>query len=99
MSRVPETTDDQQLRALEVAAQNEVALPADAFVIGEPVTAVAITYSRHPRAGLCWWRLGEARAAAALFRKMLWLNPSDNQGARFNLGDVEAGKAWNELER
>ena len=50
-------------------------------------------------AGLCWWRLGEPRAAAALFRKMLWLNPSDNQGARFNLGDVEAGKAWNELER
>ena len=45
-------TEDQQLRALEAAVQNEVVLPADAFVIGEPVTAVAIMYSGHPRAGL-----------------------------------------------
>lgn len=44
--------------------------------------------------GLCWWRLGKTRQAADLFRKMLWLNPSDNQGARFNLAAVEAGKAW-----
>jgi tetratricopeptide (TPR) repeat protein len=44
--------------------------------------------------GLCWWRLGKTREAAAVFRKMLWLNPDDNQGARFNLAEVEAGKAW-----
>ena len=31
---------------------------------------------------------------AAFFRTMLWLNPSDNQGARFNLADVEAGRTW-----
>lgn len=31
--------------------------------------------------------------------KMLWLNPSDNQGARFNLTAVEAGKTWEEMER
>lgn len=48
--------------------------------------------------GLCWWRLGKTRAAAAVFRKMLWLNPSDNQGARFNLAAVEAGKTWREME-
>jgi hypothetical protein len=24
----------------------------------------------------------------------LWLNPSDNQGARFCLAAVEAGQAW-----
>jgi hypothetical protein len=44
--------------------------------------------------GLCWWRLGKPQEAAAIFRKMLWLNPSDNQGARFNLASVEAGREW-----
>ncbi len=48
--------------------------------------------------GLCWWRLGKAREAAAVFRNMLWLNPSDNQGARFNLAAVEAGRRWEEME-
>lgn len=46
--------------------------------------------------GLCWWRLGKTSEAAAVFRNMLWLNPGDNQGARFNLAEVEAGKAWKE---
>jgi hypothetical protein len=48
--------------------------------------------------GLCWWRLGKTRDAAAVFRKMLWLNPSDNQGARFNLAALEDGKTWEEME-
>jgi tetratricopeptide (TPR) repeat protein len=48
--------------------------------------------------GVCWWRLGKTREAAAVFRKMLWLNPSDNQGARFNLAAVEAGRTWEEAE-
>jgi len=48
--------------------------------------------------GLCWWRLGHTREAAAIFRKMLWLNPSDNQGARFNLAAVEAGRTWEEMK-
>jgi hypothetical protein len=25
---------------------------------------------------------------------MLWLNPSDNQGARFNLDHIEQGLPW-----
>jgi hypothetical protein len=29
---------------------------------------------------------------------MLWLNPSDNQGARFNLAAALAGKTWDEME-
>jgi hypothetical protein len=29
---------------------------------------------------------------------MLWLNPTDNQGARSNLYDVKEGKAWHEDE-
>jgi predicted TPR repeat methyltransferase len=48
--------------------------------------------------GLCAWRLGDRRSAAAVFKKMLWLNPGDNQGARFNLAAVEAGKTWEEME-
>jgi len=44
--------------------------------------------------GLSLWRLGKTREAAAAFRKMLWLNPGDNQGARFELADVEADKTW-----
>ncbi|MFM2418501.1 MAG: hypothetical protein RL385_3224 [Pseudomonadota bacterium] len=48
--------------------------------------------------GLCAWRLGDMRRAKAVFTKMLWLNPSDNQGARFNLAAVEAGKTWEEME-
>jgi hypothetical protein len=44
--------------------------------------------------GLCVWRLGRPKDAAAVFERMLWLNPSDNQGARFLLADVQAGKEW-----
>jgi hypothetical protein len=28
----------------------------------------------------------------------LWPNPSDNQGARFNLAALEDGKTWDEME-
>lgn len=44
--------------------------------------------------GLALWRLGRMQDAVAIFEKLLWLNPSDNQGARFCLAAVEAGKAW-----
>jgi len=48
--------------------------------------------------GISWWRLGARDQAEVIFRRMLWLNPSDNQGARFNLAAVEAGKTWDEME-
>jgi hypothetical protein len=48
--------------------------------------------------GICAWRLGDLRGAAAVFRNMLWLNPSDNKGERFNLAAVEAEKTWEEME-
>jgi hypothetical protein len=48
--------------------------------------------------GLCAWRLGDLRSAVAVFEKMLWLNPGDHQGARFNLAAVSAGKTWEEME-
>ena len=30
--------------------------------------------------GLCLWRLGRFEEAGRVFNRMLWLNPSDNQG-------------------
>ena len=44
--------------------------------------------------GLCLWRLGRTSEAAAVFERMLWLNPSDNQGERFNLHWIREGRAW-----
>ena len=38
------------------------------------------------------------RVTKAVFTKMLWLSPSDNHGARFNLAALEAGKTWDEME-
>jgi len=47
--------------------------------------------------GLCLWRLGRPGEAQAVFERMLWLNPTDNQGARFLLADVKAGRSWEEF--
>ena len=44
--------------------------------------------------GLCIWRLGRLDEAERVFDRMLWLNPTDNQGVRFLLPNVRAGKAW-----
>lgn len=48
--------------------------------------------------GLCSWRLGDFDEAARTFTRMLWLNPSDNQGERFNLANIQAGRTWEECE-
>ncbi|HVR85030.1 MAG TPA: cytoplasmic protein [Planctomycetota bacterium] len=49
--------------------------------------------------GLCLWRLGLRDQAAAVFERMLWLNPTDNQGARFLLSDIQAGRDWKPEEK
>jgi hypothetical protein len=46
--------------------------------------------------GLCLWRLGRLKEAEGVFTRMLWLNPTDNQGVRFLLGEVREGKAWHD---
>jgi len=46
--------------------------------------------------GLCLWRLGRIKEAGDVFTRMLWLNPTDNQGVRFLINDVRNGKAWHE---
>lgn len=49
--------------------------------------------------GLCRWVLGDIQGAREVFERMLWLNPSDNQGARFCLSAVADGKSFEVLEK
>ncbi len=44
--------------------------------------------------GLCLWRIARAQEAGALFERMLWLNPNDNQGVRSLLARMRAGERW-----
>jgi hypothetical protein len=48
--------------------------------------------------GLCLWRLGRFDEAEHIFHRMLWLNPSDNQGVRFLIDEVKARTAWEDRE-
>jgi tetratricopeptide (TPR) repeat protein len=48
--------------------------------------------------GLCLWRLGRFDEAERVFDRMLWLNPSDNQGVRFIVDEVKAKRAWEDRE-
>ena len=48
--------------------------------------------------GLCLWRLGRFEEAERVFDRMLWLNPSDNQGVRFIVDEVKAKRAWEDRE-
>ena len=48
--------------------------------------------------GLCLWRLGRFEEAACIFDRMLWLNPSDNQGVRFLIDDIHAKIPWQTAE-
>jgi hypothetical protein len=44
--------------------------------------------------GLCCWRLGRFEEAERVFDRMLWLNPSDNQGVRGLIGPVGQRLNW-----
>lgn len=46
--------------------------------------------------GLCLWRLNRFEEAERVFERMLWLNPTDNQGVRFLIEEVRARKPWAE---
>jgi len=43
---------------------------------------------------LCLWRQGEFDQARRSIERLLALNPPDNQGARFLLGDIGEGIPW-----
>ena len=46
--------------------------------------------------GLSLWRMSKREEAERVFERLLWLNPNDNQGARFVLQDIRRGKRWEE---
>jgi tetratricopeptide (TPR) repeat protein len=48
--------------------------------------------------GLCLWRMKRFDEAGRVFQRMLWLNPSDNQGARFLINAVRSRKSWESSE-
>ncbi len=48
--------------------------------------------------GLCLWQLGRFEEAGHIFDRMLWLNPTDNQGVRFLIEEVRAETGWEERE-
>ncbi len=48
--------------------------------------------------GLSLWRLEDKENAKIIFERMLWLNPADNQGVRFLLDNIDAGRSWYDLK-
>ncbi len=44
--------------------------------------------------GLCFYRQRKPTEALTIFSKMIWLNPSDNQGARFLIRALIDGVSW-----
>ncbi len=48
--------------------------------------------------GLCLWRLHRFEEAERVFERILWLNPSDNQGVRSLIDDVAARTLWEDRE-
>lgn len=49
--------------------------------------------------GLCLWRLNRQQEALAVFERLLWLNPTDNQGARFDHASILARLTWEDVEQ
>ena len=47
--------------------------------------------------GLTLWRQEKTDEALEIFRIMLELNPNDNQGIRFIIPAIKAGKSWKEF--
>ena len=46
--------------------------------------------------GIALWRLRRFKEAEEIFRRMLMLNPSDNQGVRFLIDRVVKKELWRE---
>lgn len=47
--------------------------------------------------GLVAYRLGDAPQAQRFFAEEIRLNPADEQGAKYLLRDIKAGRTWNAL--
>ena len=85
--------DNEQLWAFRQAFEDNVAMPAEAFVVGEPVTVVTIDYDGNERRGLtarCRREEGSEQVIAACDL----IFPEDSVGARY----VAAYRKWLGIE-
>lgn len=48
--------------------------------------------------GLCFYKQKKNTEALRIFSKMIWLNPSDNQGARFLINGLINGVSWTDFQ-
>jgi hypothetical protein len=100
-------SDEEKLQAFRQALEDRAAAPCDGFVIGELSLGDHFSgvlpwgyVDNRPflrclhGSGLCCWRLGRLEEAACIFDRMLWLNPSDNQGVRCLIGELRAKRSW-----
>lgn len=91
-----DTRPKDAIRHYEVGVRiGELLLPADfngvlpwAMIDNRPFLRCLNGY------GLCLWRLERFKESAAVFKRLLWLNPSDNQGVRLLMDDVRKQRAW-----
>jgi len=85
--------DDEQLWAFRQAFEDDVALPADGFVIGEPVSVVAINYDGNERRGLTVTcrREDGSEYVVAVSEVVL---PQASEGARY----IAAYRRWLNLD-
>lgn len=85
--------EDEELWAFRQAFEDEIALPADAFVIGEPVSLTDIDYGGNPRRGLmARFRREDGTEHVIAVSDVVFPEPSD--GARY----VAAYRTWLGLE-
>lgn len=93
-------------RPLDAARHYEVGLRIGELSLGNDFTGVLLWGYIDNRPflrcmhgyGLCLWRLGRFSEAGSIFDRLLWLNPSDNQGVRFNIDEVKAGTPWEDRD-
>jgi tetratricopeptide (TPR) repeat protein len=85
--------DDEQLWAFRQSFEDEVALPADGFVIGEPVVVMAVEYDGNERRGLTARCRREDGAEYEVAACDLVLPPA-SAGARY----IAAYRRWLNLE-
>ncbi|MCC6537116.1 MAG: hypothetical protein IT162_06170 [Bryobacterales bacterium] len=84
------------LRHYEVGVRiGELSLPADfsgllpwSLINNRPFLRCLNGY------GLCLWRLERFEESTAVFERLLWLNPSDNQGVRFVVDQARRRRRW-----
>ncbi|MBW1925548.1 MAG: cytoplasmic protein, partial [Deltaproteobacteria bacterium] len=85
--------DDEQLWAFRQAFEDDVTLPADGFVIGEPVSVIAVDYDGNERRGLTA-RCRREDGSEYLIAVSDVVLPQTSEGARY----IAAYRRWLNLD-